>query len=76
MKISVRLTPNVKKDGGVTIDGDIFRVRVAAPAVDGRANQAAIELLAEYFAVRKRDVTLVGGETKRNKIFVINNGKN
>lgn len=76
MKISVRLTPNVKKDGGVTIDGDIFRVRVAAPAVDGRANQAAIELLAEYFAVRKRDVTLVSGETKRNKIFVINNGKN
>ena len=74
MKISVRLTPNVKKDSGVKIDGDIFRVRVAAPAVDGRANQAAIELLAEYFAVRKRDVTLVSGETKRNKIFLINNG--
>jgi len=44
-----------------------LRVAVTSPPVDGKANAAVIEALAEAFAVRRADVTIVRGETGRRK---------
>ena len=47
--------------------GDRLRVAVASPPVDGKANAAVIDALAEAFGVRRADVTIVRGETGRRK---------
>jgi len=46
-------------------------VRVKAPAVEGKANEAARKLLATHFEVSPSRVTLVSGHTTRHKIFDI-----
>ncbi len=47
--------------------GDRLRVAVTAPPVDGEANAAVIDALAEAFGVRRAAVTLVRGEHGRRK---------
>jgi uncharacterized protein YggU (UPF0235/DUF167 family) len=46
--------------------------RVAAPALDGRANAALIDALARAFNVRKSAVTIVAGAGHRTKIVEVN----
>jgi uncharacterized protein YggU (UPF0235/DUF167 family) len=43
-------------------------VRVAAPAVDGRATEAALAAVARALGVRRRDVVLVTGASSRTKV--------
>ncbi len=66
--VSVRVSPRGGRNAviGVRADG-VLLVRVAAPPVDGAANHALIELVAETFAVRRGCVTLLSGETGRDK---------
>ena len=51
--------------------GDRLRVAVTAPPVDGKANAAVIEALAEAFAVRRADVRILRGETGRRKTVAV-----
>jgi uncharacterized protein (TIGR00251 family) len=48
-----------------------LKIRVAAPALEDRANDALIEFLAETFDVPKRNVTLLSGHKSREKRFVV-----
>jgi uncharacterized protein len=52
------------------IDG-ILRARVAAPAIEGAANQALLRLLADELDIPKRDVWLIAGAASRTKLIVI-----
>ena len=52
------------------IDG-ILRARVAAPAIEGAANQALLRLLADELDIPKRDVRLIAGAASRTKLVVI-----
>ena len=54
--------------------GDRLRVAVTSPPVDGEANAAVIEALAEVFAVRRTDVRILRGETGRRKTVSIAGG--
>lgn len=53
------------------LHGDALKIRVAAPALDGRANEALVEFLAERLGIPKRDIRLVSGERSRKKRFEI-----
>lgn len=66
--VIVRLTPRGGRDGvdGVDPDGRL-RVRVAAPPVDGAANEALVRLLARELGTGRRRVVLVSGATSREK---------
>ncbi|KKP98325.1 MAG: hypothetical protein US06_C0008G0001, partial [Parcubacteria group bacterium GW2011_GWC2_36_17] len=48
-----------------------YKIKVRAQAVEGRANEAMIKLLAEYFDVSKSQIKIVRGEFARNKIVEI-----
>ena len=52
------------------IDG-ILRARVAAPAIEGAANQALVRLLADELDIPTRDVRLIAGAASRTKLIVI-----
>ena len=74
--LAVRALPGAKKKTaivGVYCEGEKARLKIAvqAPAVEGRANSALIEFLADKFGVAKSHVELVSGELSRSKVFFI-----
>lgn len=70
-KLRAQIKPNSKHDEGVERLGKMFLIRVKPPAKDGRANQRAIELLANHFQTSKTRVKLISGHTSRYKTFEI-----
>lgn len=70
--IGVRVKPGSKKGPLVqpALDGSLL-VYVKEPAQEGRANQAVIDLLADYFDVPRRNVQMISGHTSRHKRFKI-----
>ena len=72
MKISVYIKPNSRhREEVVRNDDDTLTVYIKAPAIEGRANAAAIKLLAKHFKVAPSKVKLVCGATSKYKIFEI-----
>ena len=76
MKIRIRVTPNASRSGiaGWEVDpvaGRVLRVRVAAPPVEGKANEELRGLLAKALGVSKSQVTLDKGGTGRVKTFIV-----
>jgi uncharacterized protein (TIGR00251 family) len=69
--LAVHAQPGAKRTEVVGLHGDALKVRVAAPALEDRANEALIEFLAKRFGVAKRGVTLVSGAKSREKRFEI-----
>ncbi len=71
--IDVRVIPRAKKTeiAGTRASARSPRaellIRVSAPPVDGAANDAVIELLAERLALPRRNIRIVSGETSRSK---------
>ena len=51
--------------------GGVLRVRIAAPAVEGKANAALLSFLAGRLGLRPRALRLVAGERGREKLVVI-----
>ena len=70
MRICTVFKPNSKADSIEKV-GDELLVRVKAPAVDGKANEAAVKLIAKYYDVPKTRVKLIRGATSRKKVFEI-----
>ena len=72
MKVSVHIKPNSRhREEVVKNDDDTLTVYIKAPAIEGRANAAAIKLLAKHFKVASSKVKLVRGVTSKYKIFEI-----
>jgi uncharacterized protein (TIGR00251 family) len=69
--ISVTVKPNAKSTAVRKLTETEYRVTLHAPAQDGKANRALIELLADYFRVPKSAITIVRGEFARNKLVKI-----
>jgi uncharacterized protein len=70
-RISVRLTPRGGRDAVETWDDSILQVRVAAPAVDGRANASLLRLLARALDVAPSRLAIVRGEHSRSKLIAV-----
>jgi len=67
IEIAVRAVPGAKKSSIAEIGDDHVRIRLAAPAVEGKANSALVRFVAEWFGVRASSVELVSGEKARVK---------
>ncbi len=72
MRANILVKPNSKIDS-VEKAGDELVVRVKARAVDGKANEAVIKLIAEYFDMPKTRVKIIRGLTSRRKTIEIEN---
>lgn len=65
--LRLRVVPNAKRSEVVGVHGEAIKVKVQAPAMDGKANEALLEFLAEKLGLARRDVQLVAGEKSRDK---------
>jgi uncharacterized protein (TIGR00251 family) len=65
--IALRVTPRSGRDEVLGWQDGALRVRLRAPPVDGKANEALRRLLAERLGVALSAVTIVSGETSRLK---------
>jgi uncharacterized protein len=64
--LRVRVQPRAKRPG-IDRRGDVLVVRVAAPPVDGRANDAVCKAIAEAAGVPRSRVSVIRGQTGRDK---------
>ncbi len=67
VELSVRVQPRASRDEFAGLHGDRLKVRICAPPVDGKANAHLCKFLARQFGVPARNVTLIAGETGREK---------
>lgn len=71
LRFDVRVQPRASRSEISGVHDGALRVRLAAPPVDGAANEALIELLADLLHVAKRDVRIVAGATSRRKVVEV-----
>jgi uncharacterized protein (TIGR00251 family) len=69
--LRVRVVPNAKRSEIVGLHGEAIKIKIQAPAQEGKANAALLEFLAEKLSVPTRQVTLVAGEKSRDKTLAI-----
>ena len=74
LTLTLHIQPNAKKSTITGLHGDALKVRIAAPAVDNKANAALIEFLSETLGVSKSAIFLRHGATGRRKIVEITGG--
>jgi hypothetical protein len=66
--IEVRVQPRASRTGFAGAIGDRLRIRLQAPPVDGRANAALIEFLADAFGLPRARVSIERGLSGRDKL--------
>lgn len=67
-RLRLLVSPSSRRDEIVGRHGDGWKVRVAAPPEDGRANEAVRRLIAERLGIPRRAVSIVAGQTAREKV--------
>ncbi|RFC33249.1 MAG: hypothetical protein DID92_2727744981 [Candidatus Nitrotoga sp. SPKER] len=67
--------PGAKRSEVIGLHGDALKIRLAAPPIEGRANEALLRFIAGSFNVPLRNVKLKQGTLSRHKIVLVNNSK-
>lgn len=70
-RVRLRVVPNARKNEVVGVHGDAIKVKVGAPAVEGRANEALVDFIAKKLGVARREVSLASGEKSRDKVIAV-----
>jgi len=65
----VKVHPRAKKNAITGQVGEALKLALTAPPVEGRANQACVEFLAQVLNVPRSSVTIAAGENGRNKLI-------
>ena len=71
--LKIYVQPGAKRNEIVGLYNDALKIRVATPAIDGRANAAILKYIAELFDVSRREIRLKRGDTSRYKSVEIRN---
>jgi hypothetical protein len=69
--IAVKAIPNAPRSEIIGWLGDALKIKVHAPPVEGRANEVLCEFLADEFDLPRRAVTVLRGDTSRQKVIRI-----
>src|SRR5258708_15886077 len=70
-RITVKVQPRAKATGVAGRMENAYRLQLAAPPVDGKANEARVAFLATLAGVAKSRVRIVSGATGRMKVVEI-----
>ena len=69
--LTLHIQPGAKKTEFAGLHGDALKIRLAAPPVDGKANEALIKFVAETLKLPKASVMLKSGQTSRRKVLEV-----
>ena len=69
--VSVRVQARARRDELVAVREGVLLVRVAAPALDGRANRSLCRLLAKQLGVAQSSVLIISGQHSRDKLVQV-----
>ena len=65
--LTLHVQPGAKQTSVAGLHGDALKIRLAAPPIEGRANEALLKFIAEFFRVTLREVELKQGGQSRHK---------
>ncbi|HQF39911.1 MAG TPA: DUF167 domain-containing protein [Opitutaceae bacterium] len=68
-RLEVKVIPGASRDEVAGTMGDAVKIKLRAPPVEGRANEALIEFLAARLDLPRRALSLVRGDTSRQKLL-------
>ena len=71
MNLEVKVTAGAKSNS-FKFENGAYSIRIMAKAIDGKANKAIIDFLADEFNIKKIDVEILKGEKSSKKIIAIN----
>ena len=71
MVLELHVQPGAKRTEFAGMHGDRMKIRLAAPPVDGKANAALIEFLAQHYGVPRASVAIQAGFNSRMKRVTI-----
>lgn len=74
LHLTVHVQPGAKTTACNGVHGDALKIRLAAPPVDGKANQALIVWLAQTLGCPQNRIELIRGQTSRRKTLCIDAG--
>lgn len=69
VSVAVKVHPRARRNAIAGELGNAIKVSLTAPPVDGRANDACIEFLAELLEVPRSSITIASGASSRNKVL-------
>ena len=69
--LDCHLQPGAKRTEFAGQHGERLKIRISAPPVDGKANDALMRFLADAFAVSRQQVSLLSGQSSRQKRLLI-----
>jgi uncharacterized protein (TIGR00251 family) len=69
--VAIKVIPNAPRSEIVGRLGDALKVKIHAPPVEGRANDALCAFLADALGLPRRAITVIRGETARQKVIAI-----
>jgi uncharacterized protein (TIGR00251 family) len=69
--LTLHIQPGAKRSEFAGLHGDALKVRLAAPPVDGKANEALLRFLAEELGIPKSAVNLKSGQASRRKVLEV-----
>lgn len=71
--LTLHIQPGAKKTEFAGLHGDALKIRLAAPPVDGKANEALVKFIAETLGIARSVVSIKSGHTSRRKVVEIDN---
>jgi hypothetical protein len=66
-RIRVKVLPRSSRNQVIGKEGDVFKVKLTSPPVEGKANKALIELLAKRLRIAKGRIEIISGKSSRLK---------
>ena len=69
--LQVHVIPNARNDSVVGMHGAAIKIKLRAPAVEGKANAALVRFLAEQMKLPRRAIVLQRGHNSRDKLIRI-----
>lgn len=76
ISFAVRVIPRASRREVAGVRGDTLKIKLTAPPVEGKANEACVDLIADFLRVPKSSVTIIAGsKTKNKRLFVAGIGR-
>jgi uncharacterized protein (TIGR00251 family) len=75
LTLTLHVQPGAKRTDVAGLHGEALKIRLAAPPIEGRANEALLKFIAEAFGVPLRQVELKQGGQSRHKVVAITGSK-